>query len=58
MRIRSRIPNNKKYFHTAKKYDKRDSNSLKNKRQLAQIQKDDHQKEHIKLWNYRKKNNK
>jgi hypothetical protein len=54
MRTRSKTPHNRKYFHTFKKYDKRDSSSIKKKIHTTQQQKEENMKDQIPIWKFRR----
>jgi hypothetical protein len=54
MRTRSKAPHNRKYFHTNKKYDKRDSTSIKKKVHKTQQQKEESLNEHLPIWKFRR----
>ena len=54
MRIRSKLPHNRKFFHTLKKYDQRDSTSVKRKIHQTQINNEKNNKEPKRPWQYRR----
>jgi hypothetical protein len=53
MRTRSKNPHNKKFLHTSKKYNHRDSTSIKRKIHQTQINKEKSNTEPKRHWQYR-----
>lgn len=54
MRRRSKLPHKRKFFHTSKKFDKRDSTTTKNKIHTTRKHKEDNVKDQIRPWKYRR----